>query len=262
MLTTYVASHTAPPSFSDHSTTRALSFEDDLRDTVYLVDQDCRVRNELSDLLAEFGIRALCFASAPDYLSIARMDSAACLVLDMHSPDMIGIERQLADRSNPPVIFISGLCDIPSTVRAMKAGAIEFLTKPVDPGALIAAVRAAFAQDRRTRQKKADLTRLQTRYCLLTPRERQVFPLIIGGLLNKQAASVLGISEVTFKVHRGRVTQKMEAESFAELVRMAMKLRIPPSSESRPDAGQASTPGSFTSNASAWRHSSSMRIAQ
>ena len=156
----------------------------------------------------------------------------------MHLPDVDGLElqRRLAEKSHPPIIFISGKCDIPSTVQAMKAGAIEFLTKPVDPLALLSAVGTAFAQDRRLRQKKAELVKLQQRLRLLTPRERDVFPLIVGGLLNKQAAAMLGISEVTLQIHRSQVMRKMKAESFADLVRMAIKLRIPHRREHQPSA--------------------------
>jgi len=198
-------------------------------EVIYLLDSDRRVSEELAEILTARGLEAICFASATECLNFTRTDSTACLILDMHLPDMGGLElqRRLAEKSHPPIIFISGACDIPSTVQAMKAGAIEFLTKPVDPIALLSAVRAGFAQDLRLRQRKAELAKLQQRLSLLTPREREVFPLIIGGLLNKQAAAMLGISEVTLQIHRSQVMRKMEAESFADLVRMGVKLRIP-----------------------------------
>jgi FixJ family two-component response regulator len=200
-----------------------------LQETVYLLDQDYRVRKDLTELLAELEIKVIGLTSATDYRQLVRRDSAACLILDMHLPDIrsLVLQPKLSEGLQPPVIFISGECDIRSTVWAMKAGAMEVLSKPVDPSALIPAVRAAFTQDRRLRQKKAELARLQQRLALLTPREREVFPLIVGGLLNKQAAFLLGISEVTLQIHRGQVMRKMEAESFADLVRMAVKLRIP-----------------------------------
>jgi FixJ family two-component response regulator len=199
------------------------------RDVIYLVDDDWQFRQEISAFLSALGMKVVSFPSAIEYLAFKRRDTAACVILNTHLPDISGLElqRQLAAEANPPVIFVSDQCDIRSTVHAMKAGAIEFLTKPVDLATLIAAVKAALAQDRKLRQRKAELDKLQTRLALLTPREREVLPLIVGGLLNKQAASVLGISEVTLQIHRGQVMRKMQAESFAELVRMAVKLRIP-----------------------------------
>jgi FixJ family two-component response regulator len=198
-------------------------------EVVYLVDDDSRVREALSELLASLRIEHVTFGSAAEYLGFARSDRCACLVLDVQLPDINGLDlqQQMADASSPPIIFISGHGDVPSTVRAMKAGAIEFLTKPINPVALLAAIRAAFTQDLEQRQKTADLISLQRRFALLTPREREVLPLIAGGMLNKQAASVLGITEVTLQVHRGQIMKKMEAGSFADLVRMAGKLGIP-----------------------------------
>jgi len=143
-------------------------------------------------------------------------------------PQMGGLDlqRHLSGESGPPIIFMSGKGDIPSTVRAMKGGAIEFLTKPLDEDALLTAIRTAFAQDRKLRQRHADLAKLRERLASLTPREREVLPLVVGGLLNKQAAAVLGISIVTLQVHRGQIMRKMAAKSLAELVRMASKLGI------------------------------------
>jgi FixJ family two-component response regulator len=200
-----------------------------LCDVVYLVDADPAVRADLSAFLAAQGVKAVAFASAADYLDYLRTDTAACVILNIQLPDLTGLElqRRLAERANTPVIFVGDQCDVASTVSAMKAGAIDFLTRPFDLPALLAAVRAAFAQDRKARQRKAELATLRERHTLLTPREREVLPLIVGGLLNKQAASVLGISEVTLQIHRSQVMRKMQAESFADLVRMAVKLRIP-----------------------------------
>jgi FixJ family two-component response regulator len=206
-----------------------LSEMEQVREVVYLVDDDSQFRKEITESLSAVGMRVVSFASAKEYLAFTGRDTAACAILNVYLPDISGLELQwrLAKRENTPVIFISDQCDILSTVCAMKAGAVEFLTKPVDLGALIAAIRAALAQDRKLRQKRAELAKLQERFSLLTPREREVLPLVVGGLLNKQAASMLGISEVTLQIHRSQVMRKMRAESFAELVRMAVKLHIP-----------------------------------
>ncbi|HLX43744.1 MAG TPA: response regulator [Bryobacteraceae bacterium] len=196
---------------------------------VYLVDDDPRVREALSELLASLKIEHVTFGSAAEYLAFERSEACACLVLDVRLPDINGLDlqRQLADESCPPIVFISGHGDVPSTVRAMKAGAIEFLTKPINVEAFVTAIRAAFAQDLEHRHRVAGMESLQRRHDLLTPREREVFPLIAAGMLNKQAAAILGITEVTLQVHRGQIMKKMEAESFADLVRMAAKLGIP-----------------------------------
>lgn len=198
-------------------------------EVVYLVDDDASVREALSELLLSFGMAHVTFGSAFEYLNFVRSDKCACLVLDVQMPEINGLELQqrLASESSPPIIFLTGHADVPSTVRAMKAGATEFLTKPVDPQVLVAAIRAAFVQDLDRRQKAAELSALQSRFALLTPREREVLPLVAGGMLNKQAAAALGITEVTLQVHRGQIMRKMEADSFADLVRMAGKLGIP-----------------------------------
>jgi FixJ family two-component response regulator len=198
-------------------------------EVVYLVEPDYGTREEISAFLSALGMNVVAFASAADYLAFDGRDTAACVVLNLHLPDTSGLElqRRLAKTTNPPLIFMSDQGDVAATVCAMKAGAIEFLTKPFDLPALVAPIQSAFSQDRKQRQRKAELATLQARFALLTPREREVLPLIVGGLLNKQAASVLGISEVTLQIHRSQVMRKMQAESFAELVRMAIKLRIP-----------------------------------
>jgi FixJ family two-component response regulator len=192
---------------------------------VYLIDDDARVREAISELLATLKIECVTFGSAEEYLGFKRSDACACLILDLNLPNKSGLDLQqeLRDGLNPPIIFISGYGDVPSTVRAMKRGAIEFLTKPLDRDRLLLAIRMAFAKDLEQRKK----TDLQRRFALLTPREREVLPLIAGGMLNKQAAAVLGITEVTLQVHRGQIMRKMEAQSFADLVRMAERLDIP-----------------------------------
>jgi FixJ family two-component response regulator len=200
-----------------------------LSDVIYLVEADADITEEIALCFSAMGVKVSTFSSAAEYLAFDGRDSAACLILNTHLPDMSGFELQrcLKDKGNPPVIFISDHRDVALAVRAMKAGAIEFLPKPIDLQVLVTNVQAAFAQDRRLRLKRSELAELQERFALLTPREREVLPLVVGGLLNKQAASVLGISEVTLQIHRSQVMRKTRAESLAELVRMAMKLRIP-----------------------------------
>jgi FixJ family two-component response regulator len=196
---------------------------------VYLVDDDPRVREALKNFFDSVEIAILTFSSAVDYLEHFRIDDAACLILDLQMPGIGGLElqRRLAQEASPPIIFVTARADIPSTVRAMKAGAIEFLTKPMDTEALLAAVSAAFAEDRVRRERRAVLSELEKRFALLSPREREVLPLVVKGLLNKQAAAFLGIKEVTLQIHRSQIMQKMGAGSLAELVRMAGRLRIP-----------------------------------
>ena len=206
-------------------------------EVVYLVGGERSFREDISAFLGGIGAKVIAFASAEACLAFPRKDTAACVILNIHLPDLSGLElqRRLAKDGNPPVIFISDQCDIPTTVCAMKSGAIEFLTTPLDWLALVDGVKTAFAQDRRQRKQRAELTMLRERLSLLTPREGEVFPLIVGGLLNKQAASVLGISEVTLQIHRSQIMRKMRAESFADLVRMAVKLRIRHRRESHPE---------------------------
>ena len=194
----------------------------------YVVDDDLNVREAISELLASHDIENVTFATASAFLQFERDDAAGCLVLDLQLPDIDGLElqRRLLSSNSPPIVFISGDADVPASVAAMKAGAIEFLTKPIDTANLLAAIRLGFSKDRRRRHNAAGLTVLQQRLSSLTPREREVLPLVADGMLNKQAASLLGISEVTLQVHRGQIMRKMEAESFADLVRMAAKLRI------------------------------------
>ena len=198
-------------------------------EVVYLVDDDISIREAMTELLELLGLAVISFESAESFLRHERADSAACLILDLQLPEMSGLElqRRLAQSSNLPVIFITGHGDIPSSVRAMKGGALEFLTKPVDREALTLAVRAALDLNRDNRVRQADIADIRNRLSLLTPRERQVLPLLVTGYLNKQVAAMLGISEVTVQIHRGRIMRKMVASSFADLVRACGLIGIP-----------------------------------
>jgi FixJ family two-component response regulator len=198
---------------------------------VIIVDDDFRVREAISDWLASRNLESVAFQSAAEYLRFDNPDVPSCLVLDVSLPDIDGLELQdtIAPTQHPPIVFITGHGDIPSSVRAMKAGAIDFLTKPVDEEQLLQAINAALMRDRDARHRRAELAKLENRYASLTPREREVLPLVVRGLLNKQAAAELGISEVTLQIHRSKVMQKMRAGSIADLVRMAERLNIPAS---------------------------------
>ena len=196
---------------------------------IFVVDDDPRIREAISDLLAAFDLPVVTFASAAEYIAYPRPDLPACLILDVELPDINGLElqRQFAQGNHPQIVFVTGHGDIPASVRAIKAGAVDFLTKPFRESDLMQAIHAAIARDQDNRQKRAELAALEMRLSLLTPREREVFPLIVSGLLNKQAAAELGISEVTIQIHRGKIMQKMQAGSLAELVRIAGMLAIP-----------------------------------
>ena len=196
---------------------------------VFIVDDDPRIREALCDLLVSHDMEALAFGSAADYMAYPKPDVPACLVLDVELPDINGLDLQskIAQGDHPHIVFITGHGDIPSSVRAIKAGAVDFLTKPFQEADLMRAIRAALAENREARRERADRADLQQRLATLTPREREVLPLIVSGLLNKQAAADLGISEVTLQIHRGKIMQKMGAESLAALVRMAGTLEIP-----------------------------------
>jgi FixJ family two-component response regulator len=198
-------------------------------EVVYLVDDDVSIREAITGLLESVKIDVLSFESAESFLKHKRSDTAGCLLLDLQLPEMSGLDLQekLDRGSSPPIVFITGRGDIPSSVRAMKAGAIEFLTKPLDGNALVAAVRAALSRDRETRLRQAELDELQHRYSRLTPREREVLPLVAAGFLNKQSAALLGITGVTLQNHRGQIMRKMAADSLADLVRMCAALGIP-----------------------------------
>lgn len=203
---------------------------------VFVVDDDDRVREALAELLASHGRRAETFAAAADYVACAKPDLPACLVLDVELPDINGLDlqRQIADGDHPPIVFITGHGDIPSSVRAIRHGAVDFLTKPFSDASLLAAIETAIAQDRTRRAARAELDALRQRHLGLTAREREVLPLVVSGLLNKQAAAELGISEVTLQIHRRNVLQKMQAASLADLVRIAEKLQVPITHSRRP----------------------------
>jgi len=196
---------------------------------VFIVDDDRRICEALSDLLSTFDLHVVTFGSAAEYIAYPKPDVPSCLILDVELPDINGLDlqSQTAQGDHPQIIFITGHGDIPSSVRAIKAGAVDFLTKPFKEVDLMRAIHAAIAQDRDARRKRAELGELRQRISSLTPREREVLPLIVSGLLNKQAASKLGISEVTIQIHRGKIMKKMGAGSLAELVRMAGLLEIP-----------------------------------
>src|SRR5882672_9921328 len=195
---------------------------------VYVVDDDVRVCEALRELFTSLDVPSVTFGSAAEYAEYAKPDLPACLLLDVELPDINGLDfqRQLGDADHPPIVFITGHGDIPSSVRAIKEGAVDFLAKPFSQQDLMAAVDTAIASDRRARLERAERAVLVQRYSSLTPREGQVLPLVVRGLLNKQAAAELGISEVTLQIHRSRIMQKMAADSFADLVRMAGQLNI------------------------------------
>jgi FixJ family two-component response regulator len=196
---------------------------------IFVVDDDYRMQEALSSLIAAMGFRVATFGSASEFLKAEKPDSPACLILDLELPDIHGLELQqeLADNA-PPVIFVTGHGDIPSSVRAMKSGAVEFLSKPFDEQELQSAIETAIDMDRLARQNRSEMAELQRRYSLLTHREQEVLPFVVEGFLNKQTAADLGTSEVTIRVHRGHIIRKMGARSLAELVRMADKLGAAP----------------------------------
>jgi FixJ family two-component response regulator len=196
---------------------------------VFIVDDDARVREAIGELLESWGWRAETFAAAADYIAYAKPDLPACLILDVELPDINGLEfqRQLSHDVHPPIVFITGHGDIPSSVRAIQGGAVDFLTKPVGEKELVAAIRAAIDRDRNQRSARAERAELGRRLAALTPREREVLRFVVSGFLNKQSAAELGISEITLQIHRGKIMRKMRAESLADLVRIAEKLQIP-----------------------------------
>src|ERR1700722_601016 len=200
---------------------------------VFIVDDDPSVREALESLVRQAGWKPEVFASAREFLNSPRTMVASCLVLDVTMPGLNGLELQsliAGDRTEMPIIFITGHADVPMTVKAMKAGAVEFLTKPVPEDLLISAIDSAIALSRVTLEQESELRALRARYGKLTPRERDVMTLVVRGLLNKQVGGDLGMAEITVKAHRGQVMRKMNAASFADLVNMAARLGLGPPS--------------------------------
>jgi FixJ family two-component response regulator len=198
---------------------------------VFVVDDDVSVRESL-ELLIEFaGWQPETFASAAEFLAHPRTTTPSCLVLDVSLPDLNGLELQKligSERIDMPIIFITGHGDVPMTVQAMKAGAVEFLTKPFDDEVLLSAIRYALERSAAVLEDQAEITTLRTSYESLTPRERDIMLLVVAGMLNKQIGLKLGISEITVKAHRGKVMQKMQADSLADLVKTAVRLGLTP----------------------------------
>jgi FixJ family two-component response regulator len=204
---------------------------------VFVVDDDVSVRKSLALLIDSAGLQPETFASAQEFLSCPRILAPSCLVLDVTLPDLNGLELQkrvAANRTDMPIIFITGYGDVPMTVQAMKAGAVEFLTKPFSDKVLLSAIQQAIDRSSTALEQEAEMRALRDCYASLSGRERQVMALVVSGLLNKQVGAELGISEITVKAHRGNVMRKMEAGSLAGLVKMAARLCLAPASRRQP----------------------------
>jgi FixJ family two-component response regulator len=199
------------------------------KQTVFVVDADRSVRESLELLIDRSGWQSKTFVSATDFLAQPRVPAPCCMVLDVALPGLGGLELQklVADRTDMPIIFLTGQGDVEMTVRAMKAGAVEFLTKPFRPEVLVAAIREALERSRQTLAREASMKSLRESYASLSRREREVMELVVSGLLNKQVGGELGISEITVKAHRGQVMRKMQADSLPALVKMAARLDLP-----------------------------------
>jgi FixJ family two-component response regulator len=206
---------------------RDITFE---QQVVFVVDDDPGIREALSGLLRSAGLRVVAFADAAGFLQAKAKvkDPPVCLVLDLELPDISGLELQssLAETDGPPIVFISGHANIPSSVRAMKAGAVEFLVKPFGDDEVLEAIRSAIAQGKQTQESRSELEGLQAAYAHLSRREREVLPLVVAGYTNRESAVNLGIAEITLQVHRGQIMRKLGARSVPDLVRMAGKLRL------------------------------------
>jgi FixJ family two-component response regulator len=203
---------------------------------VFVVDDDVSVRESLELLILSAGWQPETFASAEDFLERSRIDGPSCLVLDVTLPNLNGLDLQkrIVDRTDMPIIFITGYGDVPTTVRAMKAGAVEFLTKPFGADVLQTAIRQAIERSRAALAHEAELRLRRDHHASLTPREREIMALVVSGLLNKEIAAELGISEITVKAHRGQVMRKMKANSLPALVNMVARLGVPTVTDDRP----------------------------
>jgi FixJ family two-component response regulator len=195
---------------------------------VFIVDENLGDRTAIAEMLARAGIRSITFASLGEFMDFPKPNCVSCLLFDLQSPDLDGLEflERMNKETIPPIVYVTAHGDIALTVRAMRSGAIDFLPKPLSQAVLLRAVESAFDHDEATRMHKAEKIELRRRYSLLTPRERDVLSLVVAGLLNKQSAAQLGISEITLQIHRGKVMRKMAAQSLADLVRMEGKLEL------------------------------------